>query len=287
MLNPLVSICIPTYNGEKFIRSAMESAINQSYRPLEIIISDDASNDRTLTIVKSFISKTDIPIKIFEHKPVGIGANWSNCVQNSTGEYIKFLFQDDLLKPDCIKTMINLAVEDQDIGLVFSKRDFIVEGDYNVYKAWIEKFNNLHSHWTSIETVQHGRDLLRDVNFLSQPRNKVGEPTTVLLHKSVFDKVGYFNTELKQSLDYEFWYRVFKFFKVGFINHELVTFRLHSQQTTVKNSKITISDYQEYPHIVYKKLFWQLHPKVKRELFFKYNYIGKFIKKYFYNKDNK
>ncbi|MDF1584653.1 MAG: glycosyltransferase [Methyloprofundus sp.] len=278
MSYPLVSICIPTFNGEKFIDEAMQSAIAQTYRPLEIIVSDDASSDETLSIIKSFISKTEIPIKIFHHKPTGIGANWNNCVKKSNGDYIKFLFQDDLLTPDCIKAMIELAIKDKEIGLIFSKRGFIFEGNDNDQKKWINQFKDLHSSWKKIENIQHGRKLLKDKNFLSTPRNKIGEPTVVLLKKSVFEKAGYFSTELTQSLDYEFWYRVFKYFKVGFIDRELATFRLHDQQATAKNKKSNFPDYNDYPEIVYHNLFWYLHPKLKKDLFFKYNYFGKLIK---------
>ena len=280
MSNPLVSICIPTYNGESFIGEAMESAINQTYRPLEIVVSDDSSSDTTLNIVKSFIPKTDIPIRILHHNPSGIGANWNNCIKKSNGDYIKFLFQDDLLKPDCIHSMVKLAIEDKDIGIVFSKRELIVDGDLKDYAKWIDQFNDLQTGWTKIEKIQHGRDLLSDIYFLSHPRNKVGEPTAVLLSKAVFNKIGYFNIELKQALDYEFWYRTFKFFKVGYIDCELVAFRLHDEQTTVKNSKTTIPDYQEYPKLVYKNLFWHLNPKLKKKLFFRYNSFGKFLNKF-------
>lgn len=276
---PLVSICIPTYNGEEFIGQAIESALNQTYRPFEIIVSDDASTDNTLAIIESLSEKTDIPITIFHHVPGGIGANWNHCVKQSNGEYIKFLFQDDLLKPDCIKSMMELIETDKDLGIVFCKRELLACGNSNDYKEWIAQFNDLQSEWTKIEKIQHGRTLLNDVNFLSQPRNKVGEPTVVLLRKAVFDKAGYFNTELKQALDYEFWYRAFKYFKVGYISDELATFRLHDNQTTAKNSKTIILDYQEYPKLVYKNLFWHLHPKLKKELFFRYNFFARILKK--------
>jgi len=279
MSNPLVSICIPTYNGEKFITQAMQSAINQSYHPLEIIVSDDESFDSTLDIVNLFIAKTNIPIKIINHKSSSIGSNWNSCVAHSNGDYIKFLFQDDLLKNNCIEEMVKLAVSDNEIGLVFSKRNFITEGNSDYFKEWVHQYGDLQSNWTEIQTIQSGKKLLKDINFLSSPKNKVAEPSSVLLAKFVFKKVGYFNTDLKQSLDYEFWYRVFKFYKIGYINHELSTFRLHEQQTTIKNKSVVISDYQDYPKFVYDNLFWQLHPKIKTKLFLKYNFIVRVIRK--------
>ena len=70
--SPLVSICIPTYNGQQFIAEAISSALAQTYKNLEIIVSDDASKDDTLSIIKNHTSKTQIPIHIFNHKPIGI-----------------------------------------------------------------------------------------------------------------------------------------------------------------------------------------------------------------------
>ena len=80
---PLVSICIPTFNGEAYLEECLHSAINQTYKNIEIIVSDDASKDRTLQIINEITSKTDIPIFIFKHQPNGIGANWNNCIKNA------------------------------------------------------------------------------------------------------------------------------------------------------------------------------------------------------------
>ena len=108
---PLVSICIPTYNGAKFIKEAMDSAIAQTYANLEIIVSDDASKDGTLSIIESYKNKTLIPIHIYNHNPEGIGANWNHSVSKAQGDYIKFLFQDDILEPTCIERMMQLATQ--------------------------------------------------------------------------------------------------------------------------------------------------------------------------------
>ena len=68
--HPLVSICIPTYNGSAYIAEAMQSAIVQSYPHLEIVVSDDASTDATLAIIDTFRAKTSIPIHIHPHQQV-------------------------------------------------------------------------------------------------------------------------------------------------------------------------------------------------------------------------
>ena len=84
----LISICIPTYNGENYILEALNSIKNQSYKNIEVIISDDNSNDKTLQICEKFKSEVDFPVYIYNHLPNGIGSNWNNCILKSKGDYI-------------------------------------------------------------------------------------------------------------------------------------------------------------------------------------------------------
>ena len=273
----LVSICIPTYNGEKYIKEAINSALNQTYENIEIIISDDNSGDNTLKIIEDIKQKTNIPFYVYHHEPGEIGENWNNCVRQANGEYIKFLFQDDIIYETCIEELISPFLKHKNVGLSFCKRDFNVENNNENTNQWIDKFKDLHTGWSSIKNIQKGRYLLKDKNLLSQPRNKVGEPTAVLLKKDVFNKVGYFRTDLKQSLDYEYWYRVFTKYDVAFVDKKLISFRLHNEQATAKNAQSKIVDYELYPELIYKNLFWHLHPALKKQLFFKYNMLGKIL----------
>ncbi len=277
----LVSICIPTLNGEKYICEAINSAIAQTYRPLEIIVSDDDSKDETINIIKSYINQTDIPIHIFNHQPAGIGANWNNCVRNSNGEYIKFLFQDDLLEPECVELLMEMALRDKEIGLVFCKRKVLSDEQNEKHLEWVSKFSDLHKNWTFLLPVQSGKLLLKDPKLLSSPRNKVGEPIAVLLKNDVFNKIGYFDERLAQSLDYEFYYRVFTAYKVAFVDKTLATFRIHDEQTTAINSTQKILDYTLYPYLIYQNCFKYLHFKIKIELLKKHHPILKSFSKIF------
>lgn len=266
---PLVSICIPSYNGAAFIAQALESALAQTYLPLEIIVSDDASTDATLNIVKTFQNQTDIPIRIYQHQPLGIGANWNHCVQQAQGAYIKFLFQDDLLYPDCIERMVELMQTDPTIGMVYSKRDLIYNAETEFIKQFVAGYCNLHEQWqdlTITNGVLEGKDYLKDRHFLTSPKNKIGEPGNVLLNAEVFNTVGYFNTQMKQALDSDFWYRLMTFYKVGFIDQALCAFRLHDAQASSLNKQANIKDndlmYQSY----YQHLLPYLHPQCRWKL---------------------
>lgn len=285
---PLVSICIPTFNGEKYIAEAIKSAIQQTYLNLEIIVSDDDSKDGTLAVIEGYKAKTNIPIYINNHKPHGIGANWNNCVKKANGKYIKFLFQDDILYPSCVEKMVLQASQNKNIGLVYSKRDFIYNSEEKKNADWVKDYSNLHTHWKTIKILDKkackGTELLKNYNLLSFPKNKIGEPTAVLLLKDVFNRVGYFSNELKQGLDVEYWYRVMKFYDVLFIDETLISFRLHNNQASNINAENHLNEERLLNKNLYTNLFWQLNWRYKKQFFLSFNILGRSynkLKKYF------
>lgn len=266
---PLVSVCIPTYNGEKFLAEALESAINQTYKNLEIIISDDASTDKTLSIAESFRIRAKIDLRIYNHKPSGIGANWNNCVRKAKGEYIKFLFQDDVLKVDCIERMLKIMLEHPRVGLVYSKREIIANDKSDFIDDFVLNYSNLHEKWGDFiieQGVISGKIYLKDSQFLNAPKNKIGEPTNVLLRRKCFQLAGYFNENLRQTLDYEYWHRLMKYFDIGFVNEHLSQFRLHHKQASFINKQNIKWENRHLMKSYYANLFWQLNWKNKLKL---------------------
>ncbi|MBJ6367895.1 glycosyltransferase family 2 protein [Snuella sedimenti] len=265
----LVSICIPTYNGEAYLDQALHSAIVQTYSNIEIIVSDDASLDGTLKIVETYKQKTNIPISVYNHKPQGIGANWNNCVKQAKGDYIKFLFQDDILEPTCIDKMMQLALTNPKIGLVYCKRRFLYDTLTPQLKEYISFYGNLHSYWQDLtveQGVMPGVCYLKDKEFLNSPKNKIGEPTVVLIKKTVFDTIGFFNEKLEQTLDCDYWYRLMTYYEVGFIDAVLVGFRLHDQQASYLNKARQLNETSLLYFQYYKHVFWQLHWKNRWKL---------------------
>ncbi|MDO1501088.1 glycosyltransferase [Winogradskyella maritima] len=286
MDNPLISICVPTFNGEQYITDALKSAINQTYKKIEIIVSDDASVDCTLDIVKDFKNRTTIPIHLFNHLPNGIGANWNNCITHSSGDYIKFLFQDDVLKPNCIEKMLEVLQNDETIGLVACQRTFLYEQEYMTKELakWIETFGNLQK---DLKLINRGNYQVLDKSFfgskqfLKSPMNKIGEPTAVLFKKSIIEEIGYFREDLKQILDYEFYYRVLSNAEIAILPETLVYFRLHPKQTSVYNSENYDEDEDDFSKILYQDYMGFLDNYTKIHLRKKYCWFYKF---YYYLK---
>lgn len=292
MKNPLVSICIPTYNGSEFIEEALNSAIKQTYSNIEIIVSDDNSIDTTVSIVESSKKNTNTPISIYHHRPQGIGANWNYCIKVAKGEFIKLLFQDDILNPSCIEEMVNQLILDKTIGIIASKREIIYKKEYNpeVVNKWLSRFQDLQigmNFETNGNLIYIDKSLFKSKQFLRTPINKIGEPSVIMFRKELVAKVGYYRTDLSQILDYEFCYRVLKTHKIAIINKPLVKFRLHENQATNKNTDI--GDYDKFSKILYQEYLNYVDDYTKKHLLKKHNIVYKLyyalkarINKYFW-----
>ncbi len=105
--------------------------------------------------------------------------------------------------------------------------------------------------------------------------NKIGEPLAVLLKKECFEKVDFFSTQLKQTLDIEYWYRLMPFYNIGFVNENLVQFRLHDEQATQTNKKTTTIDKKLLPKLYLKSIYSYLDKSQQKKLFKQvYNFKG-------------
>ncbi|SKB11747.1 Glycosyl transferase, family 2 (fragment) [Planktothrix sp. PCC 11201] len=260
---PLVSVCIPSYNGEKFIAEAISSILSQTYSAIELIISDDHSSDNTIAIAQSFKNQTSIPINILTHQTLGLAENSNFCINQSQGKYIKFVYQDDILMPNCIEKMVDLAETDPDIGLVFSPREMFFLEQENINLELIavyQQFANLHQSWSNLKSIQWGKELLNDPNLWQHPINKIGEPSTVLLRKSLFKTVAGFDPQLNQLVDLDLWWRILAQFKVGFVEETLSYFRLHTQQKTCQNMFEGQANDQNFYDKIYSHPDYQLFP---------------------------
>jgi glycosyltransferase involved in cell wall biosynthesis len=267
--SPLVSICIPTLNGSEYLLDCLTSIEKQTYGNIEIVFSDDGSEDDTLSIINKFMETSPLNCHLFMNNgKQGIGGNWNNCVLNAKGKYIKFVFQDDLITESCIEEMVKIAESHSNVGLVYCQRELILPSNFD-NGTWLNLHETLHNSWAkmSITTgVLSGKMYLNDPNIMEQPLNKIGEPSAVLILKSCFDEIGYFETQLEQLLDAEFWYRIMTKFDIAFLDKKLCSFRIHHKQASEVNKTRPVIDYEIWPRIFYSKFQPFLCKKLKTEL---------------------
>ncbi len=119
---PLVSVVIPTYNRERSVTRAIESAQKQSYPNIEILVVDNASTDGTEATVRT-LAEQDERIRYYRNeKNLGPVPNWKRGIELSRGEYVKILFSDDCLEPEAVKAMVQAFEEyGEKLGFVYSK----------------------------------------------------------------------------------------------------------------------------------------------------------------------
>jgi glycosyltransferase involved in cell wall biosynthesis len=229
---PLVSVCVPVYNAERWLAGALESAIVQTYEELEIVVADNASTDASAEIASGF---DDPRIRVERsRKTIGAVANHNRAIRLSRGAYVKFLHADDLLLPTCVEEMVALAREDESIGLVFAPREVDVEGAPD--PEWGELFARPHEYFSSLERVNDGRRLFRELLDAGFEANWVGEPSAVLLTRGALEHVGLLNERLFQIADLELWARIMAGCRVGFVDRVLSVYRHHGESGTARNA---------------------------------------------------
>jgi len=239
--NPLVSIIIPIYNGSNYMREAIDSAIAQTYKNIEIIVVNDGSTDNTEEIAKSYGDK----IKYYKKENGGVASALNLAIKKSKGEYISWLSHDDVYYSYKIKKQIEelskLKKEEQKNTILWSNYSLINE------KTEI----------TSVQTFQkiHNEEKL---NYPVYPIVKgLLHGCTLLIPKKCFEEIGYFDESLKTTQDYDLWFKMFPKYKLIFNENLFVKSRVHIDQ----NSQIAKVEHEQE----LEKLWMQLVCEITNE----------------------
>ena len=226
-MSRLVSVCVPTFNGSRWLREAIVSALSQTYVDLEVLIVDDKSTDSTLDTARSF-SDSRIRIEV-NSRNLGIVGNRNRCIELSKGPYIKFLFQDDILYPSCIEKMVQTLEDNENVGMAFAPRDILIENPADPYQVGFRSHHaRSYENFGTLRDVNRGIELFTTWLSNNFSENWVGEPSSVMLRKKSIQDVGLFNTKMQSCSDMEMWIRMMYFYDVAFINEPLSTFRYHT-----------------------------------------------------------
>lgn len=214
---PKVSVCMPTYNGEKYLREAIDSVLCQSFDDFELVITDDCSSDQTLDIVSSY---DDARIHVFRNpENRGLVGNWNECLSKSRGDFIQFFFQDDVMQANNLQLKVDLMERHPDVALCFSA-SCIIDSNSRV---------TMRRRPLKGSQVLSGHDFARK-SFRSH--NLYGEPSNVMMRKSCMEIAGLFNDKLSYTPDWEYWIRMSLVGNVGYIDEYLTHFRVAQESTT-------------------------------------------------------
>ena len=139
----VVSIIIPAYNSEKFIRRCLDSVVNQIYKNIEIIVVDDASTDNTEKIIKEYAEK-DNRIKIVNKENGGLSSARNEGLKYVTSDYVGFVDSDDWIEPDTYELALS-AVQKNNVDFVSWGAKIVLDDDIKEETPSIASARNYHN----------------------------------------------------------------------------------------------------------------------------------------------
>ncbi|KKU90602.1 MAG: Glycosyl transferase family 2 [Microgenomates group bacterium GW2011_GWA1_48_10] len=185
---PLVSVIVPAYNAEKFIGEAIQSALAQTYKNLEVIVGDDGSTDRTAEIVKA-LTRKDARVRYACQKNQGQSAARNLAIREAKGRYIAFLDADDLFLPEKLDAQVGFLEAHPDCGVSYSK----------IYHFFDDRKNELYYFVVDHPSGNLFGELLRK-NFIN--------PLAVLLRKELLDRYGAFEPSFRRVDEQYLWLKL-------------------------------------------------------------------------------
>ncbi len=217
MNSPLVSIVIPVYNGANYLREAIESALAQTYKNIEIVVVNDGSRDdgATEAVALSYGEK----IRYIKKENGGCSSALNTGIENMKGEYFSWLSHDDMYTPEKIACQVALITEENKDSIFMCNTAF-VDKDSNPLSRPTHPWGNGNF------TAEHSL-----YNMFS---GKGISGCSLLIPRVLFEKSGIFRTDILYMQDYDMWYRLFLDGAPMVCCDTLgVLSRVHAMQTTV------------------------------------------------------
>jgi glycosyltransferase involved in cell wall biosynthesis len=197
---------IPAHNHSRFVGQALDSVLAQTLPPLEVIVVDDGSSDSTATVLGNYANQ----IRVLRQENQGVSAARNNGARIATGEFLAFLDADDLWLPEKLLRQVERFVKEPDLGIVHCGLEEI-DGSGSCLNRRLDGREG----WVATEML-----LLRNPVVL-------GPGSTAMIPRSLFERIGGFDTRLSTSADWDLCYRVAARHRIGFVRDILVSYRLH------------------------------------------------------------
>ena len=218
--SPKVVVIMPVYNGSNYMREAIDSALNQTYKNVEVVVINDGSTDggKTDAIAKSYGDK----IKYFVKENGGVSSALNFGIKyiqdNYKDAYFCWLSHDDKYTPEKIEKEVKALKGHDKTTVVFS--NFSLFDDKG-----------------TIFAATHSEDRIKEDQFkgIYPVLKGMVNGDTILVHQDVFNKCGYFDEVNTNAADYRMWLKVFAEFDHVFLKEPLSLYRIHDQQDTVKS----------------------------------------------------
>jgi len=217
---PRVSVIIPAYNCGRYLAAAIQSALDQTVPPAEIIVVDDGSTDDTASVAQSFGNR----IRYIRQPNAGPAAARNHGAQVATGDWLAFLDADDEWLPWRLEVQLALAAEYPDVVMWCGQTEGLGSRD----EGRENKAANQRTEIREQTPTLNAPPPTLHVRFLSLKDFSISNPvatTTVLLRRTAWEQAGKFDPRFRGPEDYDLWMRVAAVGKIGVIEHPLARYR--------------------------------------------------------------
>jgi len=213
-----VSVCVPTFNKARYLRSSIESVLAQTFEDYELLVLDDASTDETAEVLASF---KDPRLQVVRHaRNIGLQRNFNECLGRARCEYLIIFHDDDVMLPRLLECEVRVLDADPGVVMVHCAAA-LIDSEGIQYSA-------PPSHWPPLS---EGIDFVR--RYWTSMNCGVVMPSA-MFRRSLALRLGGFNENLRYCLDADLWQRLAFEGGVAFLNAVLMANRLHAGQATSK-----------------------------------------------------
>ena len=244
----LVSVIIPIYNSEKFLKECLDSIVDQTYPNIEIIAVDDGSEDSSLDILEQYSNKIDV----YSQQNQGLASSLNLGISNVKGNWLKWFSPDDVMFPNTIETLVTEAKKYDDNTIIYSNWNIINDSGESLREFQESNYNELSTFDFNIRLLD-GQQI--NVNTTLIPIN--------LLEKCKIRKL-----DDPVAIDYDFFLQCALLHNVKFhlIPDLLVKYRIHTDQLSHKNISKTFDYIQKIKNEIILQLDDSLQKKYLNEL---------------------
>lgn len=256
------------FNGERFLREAVDSILNQTFKDFEFIIIDDGSTDKTSEILENYARQDDRIKIIVNSENIGLTKSLNKGIRQAKGKYIARMDANDIARIDRFEKQVDFMKNNLEIGIVGSSHYFINKKSKIIGKK-IPPFKD-----------KDLRKILIKYNVFCH--------SSIMIRKEVFEKIGFYDENWKSAQDYELYFRIAKYFELANLGKPLVCWRVdknsisfYKNKEQTKNAlsaQMKAIKEKQYPFYCY---FYLIRPIVS--IISPY-FIKKIIKKYILRK---
>lgn len=217
-MRPLVSVILTCFEHEEFVVEALEAVRAQTYRPIELVVTDDASTDTSAALIERWLDDHWDDARFVRHEVnVGLCRTLNEALREVTGEYVTISSADDFMAPQRLDRLVSLLdAAPPEVGLVYSGV-CLVDQTGKPLDTYLAEPGSAPTGWIFTRELA-GPTILTP---------------SVMVRRSVFEQVGVFN-EGDIVEDYDMWLRITRSFHVEHVPEALVSFRWHTGNTTTR-----------------------------------------------------